>query len=139
MINMELNEHTAEDAKMVQELRRQGLPDEVIQAAYNNAQAKRENQPNGDLISRSALLEMLHHNKALHTDENGETRQLIAIGVNRLIEYVEKMPTAFDVDKVVKRLESLQECTYTDGRPRFTWSEQKAIGIAITVLNNARQ
>ena len=51
----------------------------------------------GDLISRSALLEMLRYNAAMHTDENGETRQLIAIDVNRLIEYVEKMPTAFSL------------------------------------------
>lgn len=58
----------------------------------------------GDLISRSRLLEILNYNKAIHEDENGETRQLIAIDINKMIEYVEKMPTAYDVDKVVEQL-----------------------------------
>lgn len=59
----------------------------------------------GDLISRSALLEMLRYNSALHTDESGETRQLVAVDIHKLIAYVEKMPTAFDVAKVVEQLE----------------------------------
>lgn len=59
----------------------------------------------GDLISRSRLLEILNYNKAIHEDENGETRQLIAIDINKMIEYVEKMPTAYNVDKVVEKLE----------------------------------
>ncbi len=58
----------------------------------------------GDLISRSRLLETLNYNKAIHEDENGETRQLIAIDINKMIEYVEKMPVAYDVDKVVEQL-----------------------------------
>lgn len=61
----------------------------------------------GDLISRSALLEMLRYNKEVHTDENGESRQLIAVDINRMIEYVEQMPTAFDVDKAVADLGAL--------------------------------
>ena len=59
----------------------------------------------GDLISRSRLLETLNYNKAIHEDESGETRQLIAIDINKMIEYVEKMPTAYNVDKVVEQLE----------------------------------
>ena len=59
----------------------------------------------GDLISRSRLLEILNYNKAIHEDENGETRQLIAIDIYKMIEYVEKMPVAYDVDKVVEQLE----------------------------------
>ena len=57
-----------------------------------------------DLISRSALLQTLKYTKAITEDENGETRQLIAIDINKMIEYVEKMPTAYDVDKVVEEL-----------------------------------
>lgn len=57
-----------------------------------------------DLISRNALLEMLNYNKAIHEDESGETRQLIAIDINKMIDYVKKMPTAYDVDKVVEQL-----------------------------------
>lgn len=60
---------------------------------------------NGDLISRGLLLEVLRYNAAKHTDENGETRQLIAIDINKMIEYVEQMPTAFDVEKVEKALQ----------------------------------
>lgn len=137
MINMELNEHTAEDVKEVQELRRLGVPEEVIQTAYDNTQAKRQKpqQTSGDLISRSALLEMLNYNKALHTDENGETRQLIAIDVNRLIDYVEKMPTAYDVDKVVTELkeasyqETANDCDPFGDIPSIVVSLNKAINI----------
>lgn len=106
MITLELNSHTAEDAKLVQDLRRQGVPEDVIQAAYNNTQAKRVDRPRGDLISRSELLRVLRHNAALHTDENGETRQLVAVDIHKLIEYVEKMPTAFDVDETVEELKA---------------------------------
>lgn len=59
----------------------------------------------GDLISRGLLLEVLRYNAAEHTDENGETRQLVAVDIHKVIEYVEQMPTAFDVDKVVEELE----------------------------------
>lgn len=44
MITLTLNRHTAEDAKLVQDLRRQGVPEDVIQAAYNNTQTKREKE-----------------------------------------------------------------------------------------------
>ena len=62
----------------------------------------------GDLISRSALLQTLKYTKAITEDENGETRQLIAIDINKMIEYVEKMPTAYDVNKVVEQLVELK-------------------------------
>lgn len=58
----------------------------------------------GDSISRSALLEMLRYNKEVHTDETGETRQLIAIDIDKLIDYVENMPAAFDWVPVKERL-----------------------------------
>ena len=61
----------------------------------------------GDLISRRRLLEILNYNKAIHEDESGETRQLIAIDINKMIEYVEKMPVAYDVDKVVEQIDSI--------------------------------
>lgn len=73
----------------------------------------------GDLISRSRLLEILNYNKAIHEDENGETRQLIAIDINKMIEYVEKMPTAYDVDKVVEQLRYPDNFTIVCGR-RYT-------------------
>lgn len=59
-----------------------------------------------DLISKSSLLQVLKYHKAIHEDENGETRQLIAVDINQLIEYVEKMPTDYDVDKVVEQIRS---------------------------------
>ncbi len=139
MINMELNERTAEDAKMVQELKRQGVLEEVIQAAYNNTQAKRVDRPRGDLISRSKLLWMLRYNAAVHTDENSETRQLVAVDIHKLIEFVENMPVAFDVDEVEEQLEEIQESKYPDGRPRFTASERRALEIALTLLNKAKE
>ena len=62
-----------------------------------------------DLISRSALLQMLKYNKAIHEDENGETRQLVAVDINKVIEYVEKMPTAYDVEAVVEKMEEIAD------------------------------
>ena len=59
-----------------------------------------------DLISRNSLLQTLKYHKAIHEDENGETRQLVAVDINKLIEYVENMPTAYDVDKVVEQIRS---------------------------------
>ena len=70
----------------------------------------------GDLISRSRLLETLNYNKAIHEDENGETRQLIAIDINKMIEYVEKMPFAYDVDKVVEKLQEYQSAFPVDSQ-----------------------
>ncbi len=49
-------------------------------------------------------MQMLNYNKRLHVDKNGETRQLIAIDINRMIEYVEKMPTAYDPERVAEEL-----------------------------------
>lgn len=63
----------------------------------------------GDLISRSALLQTLKYTKAITEDENGETRQLIVIDINKVIEYVEKMPNAYNLDKVVEQLEDKVE------------------------------
>lgn len=62
-----------------------------------------------DLISRSALLEMLEHNKRIHTDENGETRRLIAVDIDRMIDHVLHMPAAYDVDKVAEKLGDFEE------------------------------
>lgn len=42
MISLELNEHTAEDFKQIKELRKMGVPDEVIQMSYDNTQNKRK-------------------------------------------------------------------------------------------------
>lgn len=56
-----------------------------------------------DFISRSQLLKMLKDNKAEHTDVFGNTRKLISIDINWLIEYVEKMPDVYEEeDKEVK-------------------------------------
>lgn len=35
MINIKLNDHTAEDVKCIQELQAMGIPDEVIQRYYD--------------------------------------------------------------------------------------------------------
>lgn len=41
MITIQLNEHSAEDSKYIQELRELGMSDDVIQKAYDNTQNKR--------------------------------------------------------------------------------------------------
>lgn len=58
-----------------------------------------------DLISRSQLLKMLKDNKAEHTDAFRNTRQLIAIDIDKLIKYIESMPDAYDVGKVAECIE----------------------------------
>ena len=70
----------------------------------------------GDLISRNTLLEMLNYNKAIHEDDSGETRQLIAVDINKMIWYVEKMPIAYNVDKVVEQLQHPTNYTIVCGR-----------------------
>lgn len=56
-----------------------------------------------DLISRSALLDAMNYNRKINADENG----VLAIEISSLIDYVEKMPTAYDVDDVAKKLAML--------------------------------
>lgn len=41
MITVELNKHTAEDVKIIQELQALGLSDEQIQKAYDREKTKR--------------------------------------------------------------------------------------------------
>lgn len=43
MISIELNEYSAEDIKLIEELKAMGLDEEVIQMAYNETQKRREN------------------------------------------------------------------------------------------------
>ena len=38
MITIELNEHSAEDVKLIQELQKAGVPDDLIQKAYDAGQ-----------------------------------------------------------------------------------------------------
>lgn len=59
----------------------------------------------GDLISRSELLEMLKSSKVKQEDSFGNTRQLIAIDIDKLIKYIESMPDAYDVGKVAECIE----------------------------------
>lgn len=42
MITIELNEHSAEDVKYIQELQAMGVPDCVIQTAYDNTNRRRK-------------------------------------------------------------------------------------------------
>lgn len=60
----------------------------------------------GGLISRSKLLEMLNYNKAIN--EDNAKGKVIVVPVDEIIKYVEKMPTAYDVDKVVAELEKAE-------------------------------
>ena len=43
-INIELNEYSAEDVKLINELKKFGLSEDVIQAAYNETQRRRVEQ-----------------------------------------------------------------------------------------------
>lgn len=44
MITIKLDDFSAEDFKIIQELKKEGLPDELIQMSYNNTVAKRETE-----------------------------------------------------------------------------------------------
>lgn len=55
-----------------------------------------------DLISRSALIQTLKYNKAINEDD--AKGKMMVIPVDNVIEYVEKMPTAYNVDKVVEQI-----------------------------------
>ena len=67
-----------------------------------------------DLISRSELLKMLHYNKAIHGGCEDDETKLIAIDIDKVIEYVEQMPTAFDIEEVVEQLEEEREYSYAN-------------------------
>ena len=42
MVNIELNDHSAEDAKEIEKLRKMGVPEDVIQMGYDNTQKMRK-------------------------------------------------------------------------------------------------
>ena len=42
MIDLKLNEHSSEDFLVIQELQKMGVPDEIIQQAYENTLKARE-------------------------------------------------------------------------------------------------
>lgn len=42
MIDIQLNKHSAEDYKEIMKLSKIGVPDDIIQIAYNNTQKSRE-------------------------------------------------------------------------------------------------
>lgn len=44
MITMNLDEFASEDFKHIQNLRKMGVPEELIQVAYNNTKEKREKE-----------------------------------------------------------------------------------------------
>lgn len=44
MITMNLDEFATEDFKRIQNLRKMGVPEELIQFAYNNTKEKREKE-----------------------------------------------------------------------------------------------
>lgn len=94
--------------------------DEDFQDKYNAAMERLRNMAGrdieevrtaaGDLISRSRLLETLAGYKKPQTDENGETRQLVAINLDKLTEHIERMPTAYDLKHVIELFdESIHE------------------------------
>ena len=48
MIELHLNEYTVEDLKIMAELKKAGLPDEVIQSAYEKTIKMREESKNDE-------------------------------------------------------------------------------------------
>lgn len=46
MISIELNEYSAEDVKLINELKAMGLSEETIQMAYNETQRRRKHEEN---------------------------------------------------------------------------------------------
>ena len=49
MIYLYLNEHTVEDFRYIQELKKMGVPDNIIQAAYDRTMKMREDAKNDQL------------------------------------------------------------------------------------------
>ena len=44
MVTIKLNEHSAEDVKLIEELKAMGLSEETIQRAYNETQRRRQEE-----------------------------------------------------------------------------------------------
>ena len=51
-----------------------------------------------------------------------------------LKDFVDRQPTAFDVDKVVEQLEELKEWEDVDGKAYYTMSEKQVINKAIKIV-----
>ena len=54
--------------------------------------------------------------------------------LENIICVLENLPTAFDVDKVVKQLEELKEWEDVDGKAYYTMSEKQVINKAIKIV-----
>lgn len=62
-----------------------------------------------DLISRSVLLQKMHENKELLKEIFDMDAEYACMSVDSVIEKIKSIPTAYDVDKVVKQLEEKRE------------------------------
>ena len=54
--------------------------------------------------------------------------------LENIICVLENLPTAFDVDKVVKQLEELKEWEDVDGKAYYTMSEKQVINKATKIV-----
>ena len=66
MLEMELNEHSAEDMREIQKLRMMGVPEDVIQMGYDNTQKSRAGDLNTSRnsvagVDRSEQVDMTEH------------------------------------------------------------------------------
>lgn len=89
-----------------------------------------------DLISRSALIQELKtHFDAIYRDDGellSSDHVCISEDVDDLIKLVEDQPTAYDIDKVVERLEATKDVTKDD-----TVAEQISTNIWNKALSRA--
>ena len=62
-----------------------------------------------DLISRSALLEVIQKDKEFIQKGLSKDAEFAYMSADSVIEKIKSIPTAYDVDKVVEQLEELRE------------------------------
>lgn len=63
----------------------------------------------GDLISRNALLKVFQEDKEFLQKGLSKDSEYAYMSADSVIEKIKSMPTAYDMDKVVKELEDLRD------------------------------
>ena len=69
-------------------------------------------------------------------DENMDKEEYMVIMTSAIAlkDFVNRQPTAFDVEKVVSELEKLKEWEDVDGKAYYTMSEKQVINKAIKIV-----
>lgn len=73
---------------------------------------------NGDLISRNALLKVIQEDKEFLQKGLSNDSEYAYMSADSVIEKIKSMPTAYNMDKVVERMNEYEAQAYLEGWKR---------------------